>query len=337
MRTAAFSELIGPEGVSIVDRPTPEPEPGDALVDVEACSINRHDLWILEGDSAMVDTDDLPFVSGLDVAGVVRAVGGGVDSVEPGDRVVLCPNRTCGRCEFCREGPENLCAEFSMFHGGLAEVACVDADRLVSLPESVGTTEAAALPTAYLTAHHMLRRAEVGAGDLVFVPGATGGVGVASVQLADVLGARTIGTSSSATKLEGLAALGLDHGIEGADPEKLREAVSGIGTPDAVLNHLGGPYTGLGLDVLRRGGRMVVCGRTTGNESEIDIPDLFLGHKRVIGSTMGTQPELRQLVDLVAAGELAPEIESTYPLEETATAFAEMQDREAVGKTVVTP
>ncbi|WP_299237401.1 alcohol dehydrogenase catalytic domain-containing protein [Natronomonas sp.] len=337
MRTAVFSDLIGPEGVRIVDRPTPDPDAGEAVVDVEACSINHHDLWILEGDSAMVDGDDLPFVSGLDVAGVVRSVGDGVESVREGDRVVLCPNETCGRCRFCREGPENRCERFSLFHGGLAESARVDADRLISLPDSVDAVTAAALPTAYLTARHMLRQAAVSAGDLVFVPGATGGVGVASVQLADTLGARTIGTSSSAAKLDRLSALGLDHAVEGTDPETLREAVGAIGTPDAVLNHLGGAYTDVGLDLLRRGGRMVVCGRTAGNTSEIDVPDLFLGHKRVIGSTMGTQPELQGLVESVERGDLSPEIEATYPLEETAGAFAAMADREAVGKIVVTP
>ncbi len=337
MRIAAFSELIGPEGVDILDRPAPEAEPGEAVVDVEACSINRHDLWILEGDSAMVDTDDLPFVSGLDVAGVVRSVGDGVDAIEPEDRVVLCPNETCGRCRFCREGPENRCERFSLYHGGFAEAARVDADRLVPLPASVDATTAAALPTAYLTAQHMLRRAEVGAGDLVFVPGVTGGVGVACVQLADALGARTIGTSSSASKLNRLGELGLDHGIEGTDPDALQDEVEALGTPDAALNHLGGPYTDLGLDLLRRGGRMVICGRTAGGTSKIDIPDLFLGHKRVIGSTMGTQPELQRLVELVASGDLSPEINGTYPLEETGDAFAAMQNRETVGKIVVTP
>lgn len=337
MYAAAFSELIGPDGVRIVQRPTPEPGPGEAVVDVEACSINRHDLWILEGDSAMVDTDDLPFVSGLDVAGVVRAVGDGVDDLEPGDRVVLCPNETCGNCRFCREGPENRCERFSLYHGGLAEAARVDADRLVALPESVETTVAAALPTAYLTAYHMLRQANVSAGDLVFVPGSTGGVGVASVQLADALGARTIGTSSSAEKLDRLRDLGLDHAVEGVAPDAIREAVGAIGTPDAVVNHLGGPYTDVGLDLLRRGGRMAICGRTAGSTSEIDVPDLFLGHKRVIGSTMGTQPELQRLVDLVERGDLAPEISSIHPLEETGEAFAAMSDREAVGKIVVTP
>jgi NADPH:quinone reductase-like Zn-dependent oxidoreductase len=336
MRVAAFTDLTGPNGVTIVERPDPEPGPGEAVVDVGACAINRHDLWILEGDSAMVDTDDLPFVSGLDVAGTVADVGDGVTAVEPGDRVVLCPNETCGQCRFCREGPENQCERYSLFHGGLAEAACVRADRLLPLPESVATTTAAALPTAYMTAYRMLQRAQAGPGDLVFVPGATGGVGVASVQLAAVLGARTVGTSSSAAKLDRLADLGLDHGVQGTDPDELRESVGAVGTPDAVLNHLGGPYTELGLDLVRRGGRMVICGRTAGSRSEFDVPDLFLGHKRVIGSTMGTQGDLETLVDLVATGDLAPEVEDAYPLAATGEAFAAMQDRDAVGKLLVT-
>ncbi|MFC4549079.1 MULTISPECIES: alcohol dehydrogenase catalytic domain-containing protein [Halorussus] len=336
MRAAAFTELTGPEGVSIIDQPTPEPGAGQAIVDVEACAINRHDLWILEGDSAMVDADDLPFVSGLDVAGTVRAVGDDVTEVELGERVVLCPNETCGVCRFCREGPENRCEYYSLDHGGLAETARVEADRLITLPESVETTTAAALPTAYMTAYHMLRQANVGPNDLVFIPGATGGVGVASVQLAGIFGARTIGTSSSADKLEEVEALGLDHAIQGTDSDALRRAVSDIGTPDSVINHLGGQYTDLGLDVLRRGGHMVVCGRTAGSRSEIDIPDLFLGHKRIIGSTMGTQADLQTLVELVDAGDLTPTIDETYPLEETADAFTAMQNRESVGKLIVT-
>jgi NADPH:quinone reductase-like Zn-dependent oxidoreductase len=336
MRVAAFTDLTGPNGVTIVERPDPEPGPGEAVVDVGACAINRHDLWILEGDSAMVDTDDLPFVSGLDVAGTVADVGDGVTAVEPGDRVVLCPTETCGQCRICREGPENQCERYSLFHGGLAEAACVRADRLLPLPESVATTTAAALPTAYMTAYRMLQRAQAGPGDLVFVPGATGGVGVASVQLAAVLGARTVGTSSSAAKLDRLADLGLDHGVQGTDPDELRESVGAVGTPDAVLNHLGGPYTELGLDLVRRGGRMVICGRTAGSRSEFDVPGLFLGHKRVIGSTMGTQGDLETLVDLVATGDLAPEVEDIYPLAATGEAFAAMQDRDAVGKLLVT-
>jgi NADPH2:quinone reductase len=338
MRAAAFTELVGPDGVNVVERPDPGPDPGPerAVLDVEACAINRHDLWILEGDSAMVDADSLPFVSGLDVAGVVRAVGEDAP-VDPGDRVVLCPIETCGSCRFCREGPENTCEAFSLYHGGLAERAVVDADRLVALPDGVGATTAAALPTAYMTAYHMLRRAGVGPGDLVFVPGVTGGVGVASVQLAGLLGARTVGSSSSGGKLARLEELGLDHAVEAVAPDAVREAVADIGEPDVVLNHLGGAYTAVGLELLRRGGRMVVCGRTAGRSSEIDVPDLFLGHKRVEGSTMGTQGDLERLVALVADGELSPEVDATYSLAGTGSAFAAMQDRETIGKLVVTP
>jgi NADPH2:quinone reductase len=335
MHAAAFTDLIGPEGVEIVEQSDPAPGPGEVVVGVEACAINRHDLWILEGDSAMVSTDELPFVSGLDVAGTVRTAGEGT-GVEPGDRVVLCPNETCGRCRFCRDGPENRCEVFSLFHGGLAEQAVVDADRLVPLPDGVTATVAAALPTAYMTAYHMLRRAEVGPGDLVFVPGVTGGVGVATVQLAHVVGARSIGTSSSATKLARVRDLGLDHAIEATDPGEIREAVADVGAPDVVINHLGGAYTAVGQDVMRRGGRMLVCGRTAGRVSEIDVPDLFLEHKRVEGSTMGTQGDLERLVGLVAAGECSPAIDATYPLAETGAAFAAMRDRESVGKLVVT-
>ncbi|MEY7851363.1 zinc-binding dehydrogenase [Natrarchaeobius sp. A-rgal3] len=337
MRGAVFTDLIGPDGVDVIEREAPNPDTGEAVVDVDACAINRHDLWILEGDSAMVDANDLPFITGLDVAGTVRDVGEEVSSVEPGDRVVLCPNETCGQCRFCREGPENLCANFSLYHGGLAEAARVEADRLVALPDGVSTTDAAAIPTAYTTAFHMLRLADVGPGDLVFVPGATGGVGVATVQLAAVLGARTVGTSSSESKLERVRELGLDHGIQSTAVDDVRERVSEIGTPDAVINHLGGEYTELGQRVMRRGGTMVVCGRTAGDTSAIDVPDLFLEHKRIVGSTMGTQEELRRLVDLVAAGDLEPEIDETYALEETADAFAAMRERESVGKLVVQP
>ncbi|QPV64724.1 zinc-binding dehydrogenase [Halosimplex litoreum] len=335
MQAAAFTDLVGPEGVGVVDRPDPEPDRDEAVVDVEACSINRHDLWILEGDSAMVDADDLPFVSGLDVAGTVREVGPDVSTVEPGDRVVLCPNETCGRCRFCREGPENLCENFSLYHGGLAERARVSADRLVALPDGIDATTAAALPTAYVTAYRMLQRADVEASDRVFVPGATGGVGVATVQLCDALGLESVGTSRSAAKLDRVRAVGLDRGIESGDVDEIEAAIDE--PVDAVLNHLGGAYSKVGQSVLRRGGTMVVCGRTAGGTSEFDVADLFLAHKRIVGSTMGTQPDLQRLVELVADEAFSPVIDETYPLAETGAAFAAMQERESVGKLVVEP
>ncbi|MFB6107029.1 MAG: alcohol dehydrogenase catalytic domain-containing protein [Halobacteriaceae archaeon] len=337
MRAAAFTDLVGPSGVETVELPDPEPGPGEAVVEMRACSLNHHDLWILRGGSVMVDPSDLPFVSGLDLAGVVDEVGPDVTGVEPGDRVLLCPNETCGTCRYCREGPENLCANYSLYHGGFAERAAVEADRLVALPDGVDFETAAALPTAYMTAYRMLARADVEPGDTVFVPGAAGGVGVAAVQLAAVLGAESIATSSKAAKCDRLAGLGADHVVEAGDIEAVREAVESAGlVPDAAVNHLGGEWSALSLDLLARGGRMVVCGRTAGDVSEFDVAQLFRQHQHVRGSTMGTQTDLERVVDLVDRGAFDPPVGGTYPLDDADEAFAAMQERTAFGKLLLT-
>ncbi|MCX2818957.1 MAG: D-arabinose 1-dehydrogenase-like Zn-dependent alcohol dehydrogenase [Methanobacteriota archaeon] len=337
MRTAAFTELGDPDGVETVERQEPEPGDDEAIVDVRACSVNRHDLWILEGESPLVNESTLPFVSGLDVAGVVAETGDGA-SVDKGDRVLLCPNQTCGECEFCREGPENMCQSFMLYHGGFAESAAVDASRLIALPDDVGFTEASTLPTAYLTAWHMLRKTDVTAGDTVFVPGATGGVGVATIQLCDVVGARTVGTSTSEEKLSRLRDVGCDHTVESGDVDEIKKEVrSSVGRVDATVNHLAGEFTQLGLEVTKRGGTQAICGRTAGATSEIFAPKFFLHQQEIVGSTMGTQPELENLVRLVADGKLEPVVGATYTLEETRQAFADMDDRDAFGKLVVEP
>jgi NADPH2:quinone reductase len=333
---ATFAELTGPDGIEYQDVPDPEPGPGEAVVDVAAASLNRHDLFVLRGESAATEGVDLPFVSGLDLAGTVAAVGSGVEGVAVGDRVMLCPNRTCGTCRFCRDGPENRCESFGLFHGAFAEQACVDADRLLALPEDVDARTAATLPTAYTTAWHMLRRAEATAGDRVFVPGATGSVGVAALGLLDAVGAETIGSSGDPEKCERLDGLA-DRVIEGRDPERLRAAVTDGGPVDAVLNHLGGAYVQLGFDVLRRGGRMAVCGKTAGERADIAVDDLYWNQYTLAGSTMGTQGDLARVLSLVAAGEVSPVVDSTYDLEEAATAFRRMADSNALGALVLEP
>lgn len=336
MRAAVYTAFDGPDSVEIRDRADPNPGPGEAVVEVAAASVNRHDLNILEGGGG-IGADDPPFVSGVDVGGEVASVGPGVDAVEPGDRVVRCPNRTCGTCRFCREGPENTCESYGLSHGGFAERVLVDADRLVHLPDGVDAETAAALPVAYMTAWHMLRRADAGPGDLVFVPGATGGVGVAAVQLVDVLGGRTIGTTTSPAKARRLADLGVDHVVESGDVDAIRQAVEAVGAPDVTVNHLGGPFAELGVSVLAPGGTMVSCGSTVGATADIDLRDTYREHKRMLGSTMGTQPELETLVGLVADGRLAPEVDSVRPLAELDEVFREMRSRELFGKALVKP
>jgi len=335
MRVAAFTSYEGTEAIEIQEHVDPSPGTGEAVVRVEAASLNHRDLWKLKTDRE--DRADLPFVAGGDLAGTVAQVGPDVSSVSEGDRVVLDPLLPCGTCRFCRDGPENMCEAYDSYDGAFAERALVRADRLVPLPDTVEYGDAAALPIAYMTAYRMLKRADTEAGDLVFVPGATGGVGVAAVQLADVMGAETIGTSTSASKLDRVEAAGLDHALHTGDPEEMRAAVEDVGAVDVTVNHLGGPYTRLGVEVLRRNGTMVVCGRTAGRYPQIDVQDLYYGHKQILGSTLGTHHDLVRLVEFVAAGRLDPVLAERYPLGETARAFEDMQDREQVGKLLVEP
>jgi NADPH2:quinone reductase len=336
MRAAVYPTSGDPADITVETVPDPDPDPGQAVVRVEACSVNHRDLWKLEGTR---ETAGEQFVGGADVAGVVERIepDGTASPVEPGDRVLLCPLKTCGTCRYCREGPENYCAEYDSFDGGFAERCVADADRLITLPEELGFVAASTLPVAYMTAWRMLERADVTAGDRVFVPGATGGVGVGAVQLAGIRGAETVGTSTSERKLDRLRELGCDHTIHTGDPEAMVDRVTEIGPVDATLNHLGGPFGRAGMEVLRRGGTQVVCGRTAGDTMEIDLWNTYWNHKDLLGSTLGTQPDLERVVGFLRTGALDAVVYDTYSLSEAAQAFLDMSSREVFGNAVVTP
>jgi NADPH2:quinone reductase len=337
MRVAEFSSLAGPSGISIAEHDDPSPSSGEVIVDVEVASLNRHDLRILQGKSDYVDESELPFVSGLDLVGEVEDIGDDVANVARGDQVLLYPVLTCGRCRFCRKGPENQCQNLSLFHGAFAERAVVRAEDLIHLPETVTPTEAVGLPSAYTTAWRTLERAGVTAGDRVLIPGATGGVGVATVQLAGVRGARTVGTSRSPTKLNRLAKLGADQTVVAETANEVASGVKDLGPFDIVVNHLGGGYLEAGLKAIRTGGTMVVCGGTAGFESTVDVARLYRSHADVLGSSVGTKPDLERVLELVADRKLSPAVEEELPLEEAERAFRLMQDQEAIGKILLRP
>lgn len=336
MRAATITGYDGIDDIELRDHPDPIPDEGEAVVRVEAASLNHRDLWPLKRDGGG-EPDRLPYVPGGDLAGEVIELGDTDADLERGDRVVLCPLITCGDCRFCRNGPENMCERYRSYDGGFAEQALVEAERLVPLPEGVSVEDAAALPIAYMTAYRMLKRGDCGAGDLVFVPGATGGVGLAAVQLANLMGAETVGTSSSAEKLDRVERAGLDHAIHAEDPDAMGEAVADVGTVDVTINHVGGPFTEVGIEVLRRDGAMVICGSTAGHDPSFDARHLYLNHKRIVGSTLGTQPDLEELVDFVAEDRLDPVIGERFSLADTPEAFRTMADRAAVGKILVRP
>jgi len=332
MREVRFVDAGGESlEVTIADIPTPAPSSREIVLRVERCALNHRDLRRLDDG---VETGRLPYVPGSDIAGVVETTGDGVTDLAPGDRVVACPNRTCGVCEFCREGPETRCEGYRIASGGLAEYVAVPADRVVRLPDEVSTAAAATLPIAYVTARRMLERAGLRPSNRAFIPGATGGVGVALVQLASRCGIGTVGTTTSPTKAARLRDIGADQVIESGEPDSIRAAIGDIRF-DAALDHLGGEFASLALELVDRGGTLVSCGRTVDRFTEVDLMDVFWNHKRLLGSTMGTQGDLSALVEMVARNDLTPVVDDTVPLGSTTDAFDSLRQRNSFGKLLV--
>jgi NADPH:quinone reductase-like Zn-dependent oxidoreductase len=329
--------------LEVGERPQPEPPPGWALLRVGAASLNHHDLWTLRGVSSR--PVEPPQVLGCDVAGTVAGYGPErpPDAPREGTRVVAHSVIGCGACAACRDLEPLFCRDMSMlsegpYQGSLAHYVPVPAANLLPLPDEVGFPEAACLPTAYLTAYRMLfTRAAVRPGDTVLVHGAGGGVATATILLARAAGVRTIATSRDearralALELGALAAVGTDREAS----KQVAALTEGRGV-DAVVETVGEATWEFSLRAVRIDGTIVVAGATSGMNPPAQLNRVFWRHTRILGSTMGTRPELLKLVALAAAGRLQPLIGATFPLARARDAVEQLAAGKHRGKLVVT-
>ena len=322
----------------------PDPEPGrdEVVIDVKAAALNHLDIWTRRGLPG-VDLD-MPHIPGSDAAGVVDEVGDGVSRFEPGDRVAVLAGKSGGGDEFTRKGDPTLAPDFHIIgehtRGVHSEYAAVPAENLVAVPEHVAWEVAAAAPLVFGTAWRMLiHRAEVRAGEHVLVHGASGGVGHAAVQIADHAGCEVYATASSDEKLEHAADCGADHGIDYEETDFAREVydlTDGRGV-DVVVDHVGDATYEGSLKSLRKGGRFVTCGATTGPNPDAALNRVFFNQLQIIGSTMATPEQAEEVLELVWDGALEPRIRETLPMSETARAHELIENREGFGKVVVIP
>jgi len=341
MKAVRFHRHGGPEVLVYEDAPDPVFGPGDVLVRVRACALNHLDLWQRRGLDRV--TIPFPHISGADVAGEVAAVGSGVTGLEPGARVMLQPGLSCGRCVWCLSGMDNRCADYDVLGyqspGGYAELTAVPAANLIRLPDGVELVAAAAFPLAFLTAWHMLiTRAGLTERDTVLVVAAGSGVGQAAVQIAKAFRARVIATAGGADKLERARALGADEAVDHYQDDvvaRVREWTGRRGV-DVVIEHVGAATWDRSVRCLARGGRLVICGATSGHQASLDLRHLFARQQSVIGSYMGGKPELLRAADLFFAGALRPVIDRTFPLSEAGRAHAHLESSAQFGKVVLT-
>ncbi len=342
MKAVIFRRHGGPEVLELADVPDPSPGPDDVLVRVKACALNYLDLWIRQGIPAYRIT--LPHISGCDVAGIIEQVGSKVRQWKPGDAVVLAPGLTCGACEWCRRGEDNLCVSFGIrgaaVDGGYAELTVARARDVLRLPSGVSFEEAAAYPLVFLTAWHMLTgRAGLNAKERVLVQAAGSGVGHAAIQIARHLGATVYGTVGSPAKLAKANALGAAAVINYRQEDvqaRIRELTDGRGV-DVVIEHIGPQTWESSLRSLAKAGRLVTCGASSGPDVPLDLRYVFSRQLSILGSMMGTRAELDAVTELIGRRVLKPVIDTVYPLAQARAAQERMLSRNVFGKLVLRP
>ena len=334
MKALVLRQHGGLEQLEVVaDHPRPAVTDGHVVIRVRASSFNYHDVFTVRGMPGI--KVPLPVVIGLDMAGEIVETGAGIEGWKAGDRVLVNPlNKKKG-----------LMGE--MMDGGMAEYCLVSVEQLIRMPDGVSFEEAAALPVAYGTAHRMLiTHNTIKKGDRVLVLGASGGVGTGCVILAKMLGAEVIACAGSADKLERLKALGADHVIDYKTTDFSKWAVEKYGKPqrrtyeggvDIVINFTGGDTWVPSLRCLKRGGSLLVCGATAGHDPKEDLRYIWSFELKVIGSNSFYDDDLSALMSMIASGRIKPVIDKVLPLEQAAEGLRLIQDREVMGKVIVTP
>lgn len=332
----------GPEVLEIRDLPTPAIRADEVLLKVHATGMNHLDVWVRKGVEG--HTFPLPMILGCDGAGEVVEVGNLVQGISPGDRCTVSPGVSCGSCTECLDGRQQLCRHYGIFgetrDGTAAEFVSVPARNLLPTPEGLSDAEAAAIPLASLTAHHMLvHRAHVRPGLDVLVHAAGSGVSAYAIQIARLHGARVFATASAPAKLERALELGADVAIPYAEEDfgKRIWELTGKRGVDIAIDHVGEATIARSLRTLTRGGTLVTCGATTGPRLEADLRLVFFKNLSILGSTMGGMGEMRRVWDLFARGLLRPVLDRTLPLSLAREAHAAMESREAFGKIVLLP
>ncbi len=339
MKAVRIHEFGGIEKVAIEDVPRPEPKEGEALIEVRAASLNHLDIWVRTGQPA----PPLPHTLGSDAAGVVVALGPGARGVEVGDEVVIDPGISCGRCEMCLAGEHSQCFAFHLVGepapGTLAEYVVVPARNCYPKPRAFTWEEAGAFGLVHVTAYRMLQtRARLRAGETVLIVGIGGGVSTAALSIALAMGARAIVTSSSDEKIARARELGAFAGVNyRTEKDVARAAIEANGGRgvDVVVDSVGKASWRSSLRALRKGGRLVTCGATTGGDPPAEIHCIFWNQLSILGSTMGSPSDFRGALRLAEQGQVRPVIDSTFPLARARDALARLEEGKQFGKIVV--
>jgi NADPH:quinone reductase-like Zn-dependent oxidoreductase len=320
--------------------PPPPPAPGEVQLRVRAVGLNHIDVWGFRGMAFA--KRQYPLVVGAEAAGEVVAIGDGVVALAPGDPVVPYAALVCGTCKPCRSGGENLCENPSGVRGfhidGFAQELTNHPARLtVKIPPGVTLHDAACVPVAYATVEHMLfDNAKLGPGEWILVHAGGSGIGSIAIRIAKALGCTVVTTVGSEDKAAKARALGADHVINYREDRfegVVRKLTARRGV-DVVFEHTGADTWAGSLLCLKRGGRLVTCGATSGPSGSINLMQLFQQQYRIIGSFGAPLAALERALDRIAAG-VRPVIDTIYPLADFRAGLQRLENRDVFGKLLV--
>jgi len=335
-------QLIEDRRLEPVDVPAPAPPaPGEATVRIRAVALNHIDVWGWRGMAFA--KRKLPLTIGAEASGEVEAIGPGVSAVLPGQLVSIYGARTCGLCKACREGRDNLCENVSGVHGfhldGFAqEKINVPARLLVPAPPGVDAVGAALAPITFGTVEHMLfDNARLEPGETILIHAGGSGIGSAAIQLAKKIGCTVITTVGSDAKIEKAQALGADHVINYREDRfegVVRKLTKKKGV-DVVFEHVGADTWAGSMLCLKRGGRLVTCGSTSGVSTPMNLMQLFQQQLRIIGSFGCRMENMANAMQKMAGGLVQPVIDTEVGFDGIDRALARMEDRQVFGKIIL--
>ncbi len=342
MKAMRFAHYGGPEVMILEELPALEPGPGEVVVEVHACALNHVDLDIRSGVSRL--PVPLPHTLGLEFAGVVSEAGSEVDASWIGQRVTALHQVHCGKCQWCLRGEEESCSDTRLFGvhiaGGYATHVLVPERALIRIPDSLSFDDAAASQTTFSTAWHALRsRANLLPGETVLVNAAGSGVGVAAIQLAQLLGGRVIVSAGSDDKMNAALEMGAVGGVNYRTSDLasgVLELTDGRGV-DVVMESVGGNVLKGGLEALAQNGRLVTVGAHAGEVVPVDVIVLFRKQLSLLGSVRANKAEIEHVLTLVGAGSVKPRIHRRFPLSGAREAHAVLAERSNLGKVILDP
>jgi propanol-preferring alcohol dehydrogenase len=336
-----IEEPDGPLALREIARP--EPGPGEVLLRVGGCAVDRFDVAIRRGVRERATS--LPHILGHEIAGTVAALGPAVTGVREGDRVASTLYLVCGECRWCLRGRETICENFGghvgvNIPGGYAEYVVVPAHNLVPIPDDLGMPEASILANAIGTPYHaIIVRMGIRPGDRLVITGAGGGVGLHAIQIGSMAGADVMAVDLGRPKLDHALSLGASAAVDPTETDlasAIEDWTGGIGA-DGVLELVGPATMPATLNGLAKGGKMVIVGSHTGKDWTVDPGDIYRNEWEIRGSRNVSADELRTVVDLVDRGLIEPIIDETGGLEEAERFQQRVVDGTVIGRDVLVP